>query len=623
MSNSVLSKNLASLKKKDPALFDKIAPLKGSKFYATSESKSGLPTLIHIDQSGNKKQIDSIYDPVNEASRNLERLNIHESINFIVLGLGLGYHVSEIIKKCSTHSKIYIFEKDPELFALTIRDTDFSPIFEHPGVKLFVDIDLRELSDLMEPERINFTLNEYCLISQKALIERNIEYYGTLFQEIEIYFNESKINLKTQSIHSKLYYKNIFSNIDSLRNSPGISCLKDCLPDIPAIICSAGPSLDKNIQLLKSSRNGFFLIAVATALKPLLQNGIQPDVVISIDPDELTIRSFDFFNETGDTWLVYNAAVPNTIPKSFPNRKIAFDLDLHLAKWFKTRTEEKGSLGKVTSVAHSAFNFAKHLACSPIVLLGQDLSFHKQSLHCKYSFYYEDSINLVSRFRQLTYLNRLKYLNFGQNLTKCIDLFDCQVTSTLAMDSYRQIFLNCLDTSQAVINATEGGVPIEGMINLSLRETLHHYCGNSIKEKFDSLMTSMPLEECSLKTMRESTFSLIRNLENISERVNTIKSKYADTLSNDQKQSFVNEMETLYKSILEYEETALLLQDYDFAGFSNWYRSNSQILCKKELTVKGSLLDEEFERDLKLLNVLEESVEYLRINFERSLSPEV
>ncbi len=42
-------------------------------------------------------------------------------------------------------------------------------------------------------------------------------------------------------------------------------------------------------------------------------------------------------------------------------------------------------------------------------------------------------------------------------------MFDCQVTSTLAMDSYRQIFSNCLDTSQAVINATEGGVPIESL----------------------------------------------------------------------------------------------------------------------------------------------------------------
>ncbi len=620
MNNLVLKRNLASLKKMDPVLFERISSLKVTKFYATTKSKSGHPALVHIDQEGNRKQVDSIFDPVRDATRNLERLEIDKSINFVVLGLGLGYQVSEIVKQCSTQAKIYIFEKDPELFALAIQEVDLSSIFEHPGVRLFIDLDIREISGLMDPERINFTLNEYCLVSQKALVDRNIEYYGVLFKEIEIYFKESKINLKTQTIHSKLYYKNVFSNLDCLMNSPGIKSLKGSLPDIPALICSAGPSLDKNIQLLKSSRKGFFLIAVATALKPLLHNGILPDLVISIDPDEITIRSFDFLRDTGDTWLVYNAAVPNTIPKYFLNKKMAFDLDIHLAEWFKKHSEEKGSLGKTTSVAHSAFNLAKFLSCSPVILLGQDLSFHKQRLHCKHSFYFDDHINLVSRFKQFSYLNRLRYIDFGQNLTECVDIFGCQVNSTLAMDSYRQIFSDSLNMSQTVINATEGGVAINGMKNLSLREALHQYCRNSIREKLDALMTSMPIDKGTQISLRESINRLIANLKNTAKKIDAIKSKYGDTLLNDQKQFFVNDMESLYKSMLEYKETALLLQGYDFAGFSDWYRSNSQILSKKELSKENNLLDEEFERDLKLLKVLEASVEYLRINFEKSLS---
>lgn len=621
MSNSVLNRNLASLKKKDPALFEKIAPLNGSQFYTVTKSKSGLPSLVHVNQDGSKKQIDSNYDPVGEATRNLERLKIRGSINFIVLGLGLGYQVAEIIKQNSTHAKIYIFEKDPELFSLAIRETDFTLIFNHPGVKLFVDTDLRDVNQFLDPERTNFTLNEYCLVSQKSLVDKNVDYYGVLYEEIEKYYKESRINLKTQSIHSKLYYKNIFSNQECLRNSPGIKNLKGCYPDIPAIICSAGPSLDKNIQLLKSSREGFFLIAVATALKPLLHNGIQPDVVISIDPDELTIRSFDFLRDTGDTCLVYNASVPNTIPNYFPTRKMTFDLDVQLAKWFNNHSDAKGSLGKTSSVAHSALNFAKLLACSPIILIGQDLSFQNQRLHCTHSFYYEDCINLVSRLNPLYYLNRLKYLNFGPNLTERVDLFGRQVTSTLAMDSYRQIFSSSLENSENVINATEGGVPIKGMKNLSLREALHCHCRGSIKKKLESFMPRMNPEKDTLEGLYESTCSLIRNLEIIAEKVNSIKLKYPDTSSNDHKQFFVNDMDTLYKSILEYKEIPLLLQDYDFAGFSDWYRSNSQILNKKESFKDCSQLDEEYERDLRLLNVLADSVEYLRVNFEKSLSP--
>jgi hypothetical protein len=419
-----------------------------------------------------------------------------------------------------------------------------------------------------------------------------------------------------------LYYKNIFSNQECLRKSPGIKSLKGCLSDIPVIICSAGPSLDKNIQLLKSSREGFFLIAVATALKPLLYNGIQPDVVISIDPDDLTIRSFDLLRDISKTWLVYNAAVPNSIPKYFSTRKIAFDLNVHLAKWFNKHSDTKGSLGKISSVAHSALNFAEFLACSPVILIGQDLSFQNQRLHCTQSFYFDDNINLVSRFNPLYYLNRLKYLSFGPNLTESIDIFGCQATSTLAMDSYRQIFSSIIDTSKTVINATEGGVPIKGMKNLSLREALYCYCRNSIKKKLDLFSPHNSLNKGTHEDLHESIFRLIQNLENIAEKVNVIKLKQIDTPSNDQKQFFINDMKTLYKNILKYNEIALLLQDYDFAGFSDWYRSNSQILNKKELSKGCSQLDDEYERDLKFLNVLAVSVKYLRFGFQKSLSLE-
>jgi hypothetical protein len=132
----------------------------------------------------------------------------------------------------------------------------------------------------------------------------------------------------------------------------------------------------------------------------------------------------------------------------------------------------------------------------------------------------------------------------------------------------------------------------------------------------------MSLEIDALEDLHESTCRLLRNLEKISEEVNAIKKLQIDAPSNDQKQYFVDHMETLYKSILEDKEIALLLQDYDFAGFSDWYRSSSQILNKKELFKDCSQLNEEYERDLKFLKVLADSVKYLIFGFERSLYPE-
>ena len=170
MNNTFRKKNLLFLKRKDPHLYEWISSFKTSKSYTVKDSKSGLPSLIHIDKAGNKKQIDSNYDPLSEASRYLDSLNIEECINFIVLGLGLGYQVSEIIRKSSKKANIYIFEKDPELLALAIQESDLSDIFKHQGVKLFVDIDPLTINKVMESEQTNFTLNKYCLIKQKALV---------------------------------------------------------------------------------------------------------------------------------------------------------------------------------------------------------------------------------------------------------------------------------------------------------------------------------------------------------------------------------------------------------------------------------------------------------------------
>ena len=619
MSISFLDSNLALLRKRDPALFESILSVQPSKSFTLIRSRSGHSSLMYCDEAGNKKQIDSNYDPVDEASRYMQRLEVGNSINFFVMGLGLGYQVSEIIRQTSREAKIYIFEKDPELFALAIREADFSSVFDHPGVRMFIDTNPKEFGTLIDHENINFTLNNYCVVEHKALVNRNIEYFGILLREIENYFKESRINLYTQKVHSKLYYKNIFNNIKNLKDSPGIVSLQGCLADIPAIVCSAGPSLDKNIQLLKSNRENYFLIAVATALKPLLKNGIEPDVVFSIDPDELTISSFDFVAGSGKAWLVYNAAVPKPVSDAFPGRKIAFDLNISLAEWFQKHSKEKGNLGKITSVAHSAFNFANYLACSPVILIGQDLSFHRHRQHCLHSFYYDENVCLIKRIDPIYQLNRLKYLGYGQNLTQCVDVFGCQTTSTLSMESYNRIFSYSIDPSKTNINATEAGVPIRGMKTLSLKEALFTYCNKSIKKKCDGLFETITYEQNTTDNMYESISSLIRDLKAIRNKAVTIKSQYESKPDSQSKHSFITAMANLYKDVLKDKDTALLLQGYDFEGFSEWYRSNCEIINKKELQKDKSFLDEEYERDKKFLPVLMESAEFLLEKFEKSL----
>ena len=60
--------------------------------------------------------------------------------------------------------------------------------------------------------------------------------------------------------------------------------LCDILPtDIPAIVVSAGPSLNKNIVELRKAKNKAFIVAVDTAVKPLVKAGIIPDLYVVVD----------------------------------------------------------------------------------------------------------------------------------------------------------------------------------------------------------------------------------------------------------------------------------------------------------------------------------------------------
>ena len=53
--------------------------------------------------------------------------------------------------------------------------------------------------------------------------------------------------------------------------------------DMPAIVVAAGPSLNKNIDELKRAKGKAFIIAVDTAIKPLLKKGIIPDMFAIVD----------------------------------------------------------------------------------------------------------------------------------------------------------------------------------------------------------------------------------------------------------------------------------------------------------------------------------------------------
>ena len=79
-----------------------------------------------------------------------------------------------------------------------------------------------------------------------------------------------------------LWQQNFQANRNIIQKNPGVVALTQKFKGVPAIIVGAGPSLDKNINLLGRAQGHSLILASDAALKPLLSQGVLPSVVVSL-----------------------------------------------------------------------------------------------------------------------------------------------------------------------------------------------------------------------------------------------------------------------------------------------------------------------------------------------------
>ena len=80
---------------------------------------------------------------------------------------------------------------------------------------------------------------------------------------------------------------NVLDNLNNLIRYQQTSALHGKFGGMPGVIVSPGPSLQKNLEILKKIKGKAIIICVLRVLGTLLQNGIEPDIVIQADPHNL------------------------------------------------------------------------------------------------------------------------------------------------------------------------------------------------------------------------------------------------------------------------------------------------------------------------------------------------
>lgn len=173
------------------------------------------------------------------------------------------------------------------------------------------------------------------------------------------------------------FYNNFYRNMLKAHDSSLINSFKEQFKNIPAIICGAGPSLDKNWEILSTLTDRAIIFAGGTAVNALNAKGINPHLALGLDP-----------NWTQFTRLIANTAFE--VPFVYRPRINAKALDViqgqkiycpgtgghEVAHWFDQQLDlDAERVEEGYNVINFSLALAHYMGCSPIIIVGLDLAY--------------------------------------------------------------------------------------------------------------------------------------------------------------------------------------------------------------------------------------------------------
>jgi hypothetical protein len=173
----------------------------------------------------------------------------------------------------------------------------------------------------------------------------------------------------------------------------------------------------------------------------------------------------------------------------------------------------------------------------------------------------------------------------------------------------------------SIYNATEGGLPISGAPNITLREAINTFCSDNNRSRINALSIDVPKPK-QLETIHSELIKQSEIFDKISQNTQKMQSTYrvSDAMTDDLKKKFVGKMDKFYQFILDQPDTLKLMQGYSYLGFIEWNQESSRISLKETMGEESEILADKFIRDKKILDILGETADSLRNAFKKMAS---
>ncbi|MDP1569138.1 MAG: DUF115 domain-containing protein [Vicinamibacterales bacterium] len=325
--------------------------------------------------------VHSARDPLREADAQVTRaLGDGATDLLVVIGLGLG-HVLEVLTARQWPGRVLSLEPEPALVALGAA---------RPSVQAWLGMDrLRIIAapafhDTQETWRwFDGDAAAPPILVNPPLARVRPDGVRAAMACLERLRFGARANVEAQRALGARYLLNTLANIPSLARERSVLALQNQALGRPAVVIGAGPSLDQNLSALRDVGARAVIIAVDTALRPLLTAGIAPDYVVALDASEANARHLCDLPACPGTSLVAEASLDPVALDAFRGRTFFFSVSPHQPwPWLESHGVSNGRLDAWGSVLTAAFDLARRMGCHPVVFAGADLAFTDDRAYC-------------------------------------------------------------------------------------------------------------------------------------------------------------------------------------------------------------------------------------------------
>ena len=171
-----------------------------------------------------------------------------------------------------------------------------------------------------------------------------------------------------------LWAINGVKNLIAVAKNPMISDIGHAFHRVPLIIVGAGPSLSKNIHLLREAQDKAIILCVNRALRSLQNEGIWPDLTINLEPQDVAAQFTGIDLQKIPGLILAASSHPALYSLPAPHI-LSYCPNTNTEGWMFEPSVPAHEISSGGSVSCSAFSLAIQWGCDPIILVGQDLSF--------------------------------------------------------------------------------------------------------------------------------------------------------------------------------------------------------------------------------------------------------